>query len=62
MDSRDGIPRGFTWAEILAFSQISPYDLGYVELLLLRDMSMICAKYVTDDDPLSIPPVERQTI
>lgn len=50
----------FSWQEVFAFSSVTGIDLSPTVARVLVDMSRAYASALTDKNPLSIPPMERQ--
>jgi len=53
-------PVPFSWVELQAFAQLSGYAISPVEAGCLVDMSRAFCNAIGDNDPLSIPPMERR--
>jgi hypothetical protein len=52
-------PIPFSWTELDAFARLTGYAITPVEAGCLVDMSRAFCNAINDEDPLSVPPMER---
>jgi hypothetical protein len=55
----DGVGLPFSWVEVDAFARMAGHVIEPLEASCLVDMSRAYAKALSDDNPLSIAPMDR---